>query len=89
MDISFVDAALGATVAVDTLSGRRDVAIPAGTQPGGVIALTGLGFPSLHSGRRGDQRIQVNVVIPKKLSRNQKKLLQQYRETKSRHGIFS
>lgn len=87
-DISFVDAALGISVKVDTLSGNQDVVVPSGTQPGAVITLPGLGFPSIHSARRGNQLVNVNVVIPKKLSRIQKNLLQQYRETKSRSGLF-
>ena len=88
-DVSFVDAALGTTLTIDTLSGRHSIDVPAGTQPGNVITLSGLGFPSLRqSARRGDHLVKINVTIPKKLSRHQKKLLQQYRQTKPRKTIF-
>lgn len=88
-DISFVDAALGTAVTVDTLTGRRKLDVPAGTQPGATITFPGLGFPSLQSSHRGDQRVTINVIIPRKLSRAQKKLLQQFQETKPRKTFFS
>jgi molecular chaperone DnaJ len=75
-------AALGARVEVDTLEGPDTVELPAGTQPGETIVLRGRGMPVLRrQGRRGDLRVVVNVVIPRRLSRDQRALLEQLAET--------
>ena len=70
-------AALGTTVTVPTLDGEEEVDIAPGTQPGTVITLGGHGMPSLRRGRRGDQRIVVNVVVPRHLSDQQRQLLEE------------
>ena len=64
---------LGGTVKVPTLDGEADLRIPAGTDPDTVLTLSGQGLP--HGRRRGDLRVRLKVVIPKKLTRQQKKLL--------------
>ena len=74
-------AALGTTVTVPTLAGDEQVDVPAGTQPGTVITLPGRGMPSLRRGRRGDQRVVVNVVIPRKLNDEQRRLLSELNAT--------
>ena len=74
-------AALGATVPVETLDGVEDVRIDAGTQPGTVITLRGHGMPSLRNGSRGDQRVLVNVVIPRRLSDEQRDMLERFAAT--------
>ncbi len=76
--VSFVQAALGATVEVPTLKGKGTLEVPRGTQPGEVLVLKGEGCPDLHSGRRGNLLIQVAVEIPKRLSREQEEILRQY-----------
>ena len=55
--------------------------IEPGTQPGTVITLRGKGMPSLRRGRRGDQRVVVNVLIPRKLSAEQRDLLERFSAT--------
>ena len=77
VDIAAPSAALGATATVPTLGGDEEVEIPSGTQPGTVITLRGRGMPSLRTGRRGDQRVVVNVVIPRNLTDEQRRLLEQ------------
>jgi molecular chaperone DnaJ len=72
------DAALGTTVSVPTLDGDEELEIRPGTQPGTVLTLSGRGMPSLRRGRRGDQRVIVNVVTPRKLSREQRELLERF-----------
>jgi molecular chaperone DnaJ len=67
-------AMLGGKVEVETLEGPREVKIPPGAQPGHTISLRGLGLPSLRGRRRGDQHVVVEVVIPAKLDRAQRKL---------------
>ena len=81
LHISAPEAALGTTVEVETLDGPRPVEIAAGTQPGTIITLPGLGMPSLRRGDRGDQRVLVNVVIPRRLSQEQRSLLERFRDT--------
>ena len=77
IDVPAPLAALGTTVRVPSLDGELPVEIPAGTQPGEVITLGARGLPPLGRGRTGDLHVHVNVVIPRKLSREQRALLQQ------------
>jgi molecular chaperone DnaJ len=85
---SFVDAILGTTVTVETLAGPTELSIAAGTQPNTEIKLSGRGFPSLHSGRPGDHLVTVHVELPKKLTRSQRKLLQEFKAA-GKGGLFS
>ncbi len=78
LDVPAPLAALGATLEVPTLEGPAEVEVKAGTQPGETINLRGRGMPVLRrSGRRGDLRVIVNVVIPRHLSGEQRDLLEQ------------
>jgi molecular chaperone DnaJ len=79
VDLPAPDAALGATVAVPTLDGEEEIEVPPGTQPGTVVTLRARGMPSLGPGRRGDQRVVLNVVIPHNLSQRQRGLLEELR----------
>src|SRR5436305_1162831 len=81
IDLPAPQAALGAHVSVPTLDGEEEVEIEPGTQPGTVITLRGKGMPSLRRGRRGDQRVVVNVMIPRKLSAEQRDLLERFSAT--------
>lgn len=78
MDISFAEAALGASVEVPTLDGKVKYEIPEGTQPGTVFRFKGKGIPYLKRSGRGDQYVMVNVVVPKHLSAKQKELLKEF-----------
>lgn len=75
LGINIVQAALGDTVEVPTLDGSVAVTVPAGTQYGQTFRLPGKGMPHVRTGRRGDQYVQVKVVVPKNLSEEQKSLL--------------
>jgi molecular chaperone DnaJ len=75
LDVSAPHAALGASFNAPSLDGDVEVRVAAGTQPGEVIVVRGHGMPRLRRpGRRGDLRVVVNVVVPRKLSREQRKL---------------
>jgi len=76
VDVSAPLAALGTTVQVPTLEGEVPLEIPAGTQPGEVLRMRGRGLPPLQRGRTGDLHVHVNVVIPRRLSRQQRDLLE-------------
>jgi molecular chaperone DnaJ len=81
LDVGVPEAALGATLEVATLQGTASVELPPGTQPGEVLTLRGQGMPVLGRGRRGDLRVVVNVVIPRRLEEEQRELLQQLKGT--------
>jgi molecular chaperone DnaJ len=81
--ISFVQATLGDKINVPTLNGDRKLQIPKGTQPGDVLYFRGEGIPSLRSGRRGDQIIQVEIKTPTHLSKKQEALLREFAELES------
>ncbi len=76
LELSFPEVALGATREVPGLDGRVEVKIPAGTQSGQVLSLKGQGMPRLRGGRRGNLYIEIKVVTPKKLTSEQKELLE-------------
>ncbi|MEA3337666.1 MAG: molecular chaperone DnaJ [Chloroflexota bacterium] len=76
LPINMAQAALGAEVEVPTLEGKETVSIPAGSQFGRTLRLKGKGVPNLRrKDRRGDQLIKLRVVVPTKLTSDQKKLL--------------
>jgi molecular chaperone DnaJ len=77
VDVPAPAAALGTTVTVPTLDGDEEVEVPAGTQPGTVVTLRGRGMPTVGRGRRGDQQVVLNVVIPRRLSGRQRELLEE------------
>jgi molecular chaperone DnaJ len=73
--ISFVKAALGGQVEVPTLNGKSLLTIPPGIQPGEVLKLRGKGLPNPRGFGRGDQHVKIKVLIPTKLTREQRELL--------------
>jgi molecular chaperone DnaJ len=77
LDVPAPLAALGATLEVPTLDGAVPVELSPGVQPGEVLTVRGQGMPALNRGRRGDLRVVVNVVIPRRLSDSQRELLEQ------------
>jgi molecular chaperone DnaJ len=81
VDVAAPLAALGATVQVPTVEGSVELEIPAGIQPHETLLVRGQGMPALRGRRRGDLRVVVNVVIPRRLKREQRELLQQLADT--------
>jgi molecular chaperone DnaJ len=78
MRVSFVDATLGAEVNVATLEGPRTVRLDAGTQPGATLTLGGDGMPRLRRRGRGDLKVVIDVMIPTRLSSEQRELLERF-----------
>jgi molecular chaperone DnaJ len=76
--ISFVKAALGGDLLVPTLEGQASVKIPAGTPGGKVFRLRGKGVPDLRGGTRGDLNIRIHIEVPKKLTPEQRKKLEEF-----------
>ncbi len=81
VDVPAPAAALGSSVLVPTLDGEEEIEVPAGTQPGTVVTLKGRGMPTIARGRRGDQQVVLNVVIPRNLTERQRELLTELRGT--------
>ena len=92
--IAFSVAALGGKIDVPTLAGSERLDVPAGTQNLDVIVLKRQGLPSMQTGRRGDQHVQVFVEVPKKLTAEQRELLEKFGKTEDanitpqRKGFF-
>ena len=78
--VNVAQAALGTEVQIDTFDGPQSVSIPEGAQHGDRIRLKGLGVPRLNGGGRGDLWVHVNVRVPKKLTRDQRRAFEQLAE---------
>ena len=78
VDLTMTQAALGAHVKVPTIDGDVDLDFDAGTQPGEIRVLKGKGMPVLQGFGRGDHRVLVNVVIPRRLDDEATRLLREF-----------
>jgi molecular chaperone DnaJ len=78
VELTVPQAALGATVNVATLDGEAELTFPPGTQPGEIRVLRGKGVPVLQGFGRGDQRVLVNVLVPRQLNEEQRRLLEDF-----------
>lgn len=76
--VSFVKAALGGELIVPTLEGQASVKIPPGTPGGKIFRLRGKGVPDLRGGTRGDLNIRLHIEVPKKLTPEQRKKLEDF-----------
>lgn len=85
--INMVDAALGCEIEVETVDGTVTMKVPAGTQSGTPFKLSGHGVPFRADGDRGPHIVTIIVETPKNLSRKQKELLEEFKNTKKR-GFF-
>ncbi|MCX6162396.1 MAG: molecular chaperone DnaJ, partial [Ignavibacteriae bacterium] len=77
LDINIADAVLGIEALVPTLQGRAKLKIEPGTQSGSILRMKDKGIRHLNSYGRGDQLVQVNVFIPKKISSKEKSILKE------------
>lgn len=76
--VTFVQAALGATLKVPTIHGIVEYDLPEGTQPNTRFRLRGKGIPVLHGKGNGDEYVTVTVEVPRNLSRKQKDILEEF-----------
>jgi len=87
--ISFRDCCLGSQLEVPTLKGKADLKIPAGTKVNTIFRLKSKGIPSLRGFGTGDQLVKVIIEVPKKLSKKQKELLEEFnQDIKIEKGIL-
>jgi molecular chaperone DnaJ len=94
VDLTVTQAALGVTVNVPTLEGDHELELEPGTQPGEIKVLRGRGMSVLQGFGRGDQHVFVNVLVPRHLSDEQRRLLEEFethtdeKTYKSDEGFF-
>lgn len=81
--VTFVQAALGATLKIPTIDGIVNLDIPEGTQTGSQFRMRGKGIPFMHGNGRGNQYVTVNVEVPKNLSQRQKEILKEFEDERN------
>ena len=79
--LSFVDAALGASLEVPTIEGKVKIKVEPGTQAGKILRLRGKGIKDLNGYGRGDQLIHLNVWTPKNVTSQERELLEKLRDS--------
>lgn len=94
LDISFPDAVLGANVEIPTVEGNVKIHIDEGTQSGKILRLRGKGVPDVNGYGRGDLLVNVQVYVPKNVTKDEKKILEKLQESesfkpKSQNGFFN
>lgn len=82
LKISYIQALLGAEIEVETLDGDETISIPPGTNSGERLRLEKKGVPSLRGGGRGSLYFEIDVEVPKKLSKEEEKLLREIAEVR-------
>jgi curved DNA-binding protein len=75
--INIPQAALGTEVTIPAIEGKASLRIHPGTQPGQILRVKGRGMPRMDGYGRGDLRVRVNVVVPKKLTQHQRALMEE------------
>ena len=83
VDLTIAQAALGASVTTETLDGPVELDFEPGTQPGAIRILRGRGMPVLQGFGRGEHRVLVNVIVPHRLTQEQRELLEQFEQLSS------
>jgi molecular chaperone DnaJ len=79
--VNFVDAVLGQSIEIPTVSGKAKIKVEPGTQSGKVLRLKGKGLPILQGYGSGDLFVHINVWTPKKVSKEEKEILEKLRES--------
>lgn len=79
LPVTIEEAALGTEIEVPTLAGKVKLKVPSGTQEGQRFRLSGKGAPRVKGSGRGDMQVIAHIVVPKKISKKQKELLQEYK----------
>lgn len=81
--INFVDAVLGDSIEIPTVSGKAKIKVEAGTQSGKVLRLKGKGLPVLQGYGKGDLFVHINVWTPKKVSKEEREILENLKESEN------
>jgi len=89
VELSAVQAMLGATVKIPSHEGEREVELPPGIQHGAQFALRGHGLPGANGGPPGDLRVVIHVIVPTDLSEEQRELAEKLEESLEPHNVRS
>ena len=81
--ISFIDAAMGTHIEVPTIDGKAKIKIDPGTHSGKVLRLKAKGLPDINSYSRGDILVNINVWTPQHLTKEEKKILEDLRDSEN------
>jgi molecular chaperone DnaJ len=81
--VSFIDAALGSQIEVPTIDGKVKIKLDPGTQSGKILRLKGKGIKDINGYSRGDQLIHVNVWTPKQLSKEERQILENLKDSEN------
>ncbi len=81
--MSIPDVLLGTQVEIPTVDGKVRLKIDAGTQPGKVLRLQGKGLPEVNSHMKGDLLVRVDVFVPKSLTKDEQKIVEQLKNSPS------
>ena len=81
--VNFVDATLGTQIEVPTIDGKAKIKVEPGTQSGKVLRLKGKGLPDVNSYSRGDILVNINVWTPQHLSKEEKKVSEDLRDSEN------
>ncbi|MBU2019783.1 MAG: molecular chaperone DnaJ [Bacteroidetes bacterium] len=81
--INFVDAVLGESIEIPTVNGKAKIKVEPGTQSGKMLRLKGKGLPVLQRGYTGDLFVHINVWTPKKVTKEEKELLDQLKSSEN------
>jgi molecular chaperone DnaJ len=81
LDLTITQAALGARLTVPTIDGDVELEFEPGVQPGDVRVIAGAGMPVLQGRGRGDHRLLLNVVVPRRLTDEQRRLLGEFEQS--------
>ena len=82
LPITITEAVLGTKKMIPTLEGEVKLNIPSGSQNGDILRLKGKGIEDVNYRRRGDMYVTLNIIIPRKIDRNQKKIFETLDETR-------
>jgi molecular chaperone DnaJ len=86
--ISFYTATLGGEITVPTIAGEATLKIPKGTDSETIFRMKNQGIPHIQHSGAGDQMVKVKITIPKKISKKQKKALEDFGDTKPQKGFL-
>ncbi len=89
LDVPVTLVALGGTLEVPTLEASTTIEVAPGTQPGEILTVRGEGMPSLRRNRRGDLQVVINVIVPRRLSEEQRELMSQFGESLTEENLRS
>lgn len=89
VEISAVQAMLGASVKIPSHDGEREIELPSGIQHGTQFALRGHGLPGANGGPPGDLRIVIHVIVPSELSDEQRELAEKLEQSLEPHNLRS